>query len=213
MNRNLESKGKDYLRDEVLPILRSVKEAILQGDFKYRVVGDLETVKENETLIGKFDEQISSSTTIPPTTDGLDSLLESFKYNHASEKQLVNLPFQVGYSCLAKKGTSFSSKEGAALQILSQLYTFKNLHSKIREANGAYGGGLTYDGLGGTLDFYSYRDPNPIKSIRTFEESFAYGLDAQWTEKDLTEAKLRVFQSIDAPINIASQGATQFLKV
>ncbi|CCG25762.1 Cym1 protein [Candida orthopsilosis Co 90-125] len=212
MNRNLESKGKDYLRDEVLPILRSVKEAILQGDFKYRVVGDLETVKENETLIGKFDEQISSSTTIPPTTDGLDSLLESFKYNHASEKQLVNLPFQVGYSCLAKKGTSFSSKEGAALQILSQLYTFKNLHSKIREANGAYGGGLTYDGLGGTLDFYSYRDPNPIKSIRTFEESFAYGLDAQWTEKDLTEAKLRVFQSIDAPINIASQGATQFFE-
>lgn len=212
MNRNLESKGKDYLRDEVLPILRSVKEAILQGDFKYRVVGDLETVKENETLIGKFDEQISSSATTPPTTDGLDSLLESFKYNHTSEKQLVNLPFQVGYSCLAKKGTSFSSKEGAALQILSQLYTFKNLHSKIREANGAYGGGLTYDGLGGTLDFYSYRDPNPIKSIRTFEESFAYGLDAQWTEKDLTEAKLRVFQSIDAPINIASQGATQFFE-
>ncbi|KAI5949512.1 CYM1 [Candida theae] len=213
MNRELESKGKDYLRDEVLPVLRKMKESILQGDFKYRVVGDSETVKENEVLIGKFDEQMSSPTVKTPlATEGLDSLLESFKYNHTSEKQLVNLPFQVGYSCLAKKGTSFASKEGAALQILSQLYTFKNLHSKIREANGAYGGGLTYDGLGGTLDFYSYRDPNPIKSIQTFEESFTYGLDAQWTEKDLTEAKLRVFQSIDAPINIASQGATHFFE-
>ncbi|KAG5419369.1 CYM1 [Candida metapsilosis] len=210
MNRELESKGKDYLRNELLPVLRAMKKTILQGDFKYRIVGDLETVKENEALIGKFDEQMTSSAPAPLATDGLDSLLESFTYSHASEKQLVNLPFQVGYSCLAKKGTSFSSKEGAALQILSQLYTFKHLHSKIREANGAYGGGLTYDGLGGTLDFYSYRDPNPIKSIKTFEESFAYGLEAQWTEKDLTEAKLRVFQSIDAPINIASQGATQF---
>ena len=81
-----------------------------------------------------------------------------------------------------------------------------------REANGAYGGGLTYDGLGGTLDFYSYRDPNPVKSIQTFEESFPYGLDAKWSEKDLTEAKLRVFQSIDAPINVASQGATEFFE-
>lgn len=212
MNRNLESKGKEYLRDEILPVLRSIRDTILQGDFKYRVVGDLETVKENETFIAKFDEQISSSTAAPFATDGLDSLLESFKYNHASEKKLVNLPFQVGYSCLAKKGTSFSSKDGAALQILSQLYTFKNLHSKIREANGAYGGGLTYDGLGGTLDFYSYRDPNPVKSIQTFEESFPYGLDAKWSEKDLTEAKLRVFQSIDAPINVASQGATEFFE-
>ncbi|KAI5961099.1 CYM1 [Candida margitis] len=212
MNRNLENKGKDYLKNEILPILRTMKEAVLQGDFKYRVVGDLETVKENESLISKFDEQMASSGPTPATTDGLDSLLESFKYNHTSEKQLINLPFQVGYSCLAKKGASFSSKEGAALQILSQLYTFKNLHSKIREANGAYGGGLTYDGLGGTLDFYSYRDPNPVKSIQTFEESFAYGLNAQWSEKDLTEAKLRVFQSIDAPINVASQGSTQFFE-
>ena len=71
---------------------------------------------------------------------------------------------------------------------------------------------MTYDGLNGTLNFYSYRDPNPVKSIQTFRDSLLYGLDANWNDKDLQEAKLRVFQSVDAPINISSQGASAFFE-
>ena len=70
---------------------------------------------------------------------------------------------------------------------------------------------MTYDGLNGTLNFYSYRDPNPVKSIQTFRDSLLYGLDANWNDKDLQEAKLRVFQSVDAPI-ISSQGASAFFE-
>ncbi|KAI5952391.1 CYM1 [Candida jiufengensis] len=213
MNKKLDEQGKEYLSKEILPNLKKIQQFILgsESQFKYRIVGDKEIIKQNEPLINKFNQSIlkEESTSIN-TSKGLDTLLSTFDYNHPTEKTLVNLPFQVGYTCLAKKGTSFASKEGAHLQILSQLYTFKNLHSKIRESNGAYGGGLNYDGLGGTLNFYSYRDPNPIKSVQTFEQSFPYGLTADWTERDLTEAKLRIFQSIDAPINIANQGSTQF---
>ncbi|CAK9439294.1 uncharacterized protein LODBEIA_P34860 [Lodderomyces beijingensis] len=220
MNSKLEESGKEYLANELLPILREIRRYVLRGQFRYRIVGDESIVKENEPLIAKFDHGISlssSSTTTPPpkpeaAARGLAELLDNFNYNHRTEKQLINLPFQVGYSSLAKRGAAYSTKDGAALQILSQLYTFKTLHSKIREQNGAYGGGLNFDGLGGTLNFYSYRDPNAVKSIETFESTFAYGLDANWSDKDLTEAKLRVFQSVDAPINIASQGATSFFE-
>ncbi|RCK57674.1 Mitochondrial presequence protease [Candida viswanathii] len=211
LNANLEKGGKEFLSKEIIPVLQEIRKFILQGDFKYRLVGDRTTIDDNEKLLAKFDEKITSGPGAA-TTDGLSSLLDSFNYNHPSENILVNLPFQVGYSSLGKLGASFSSKEGAALQILSQLYTFKNLHSKIRESNGAYGGGLTYDGLGGTLNFYSYRDPNPIKSIQTFKDTFSYGLNANWNDKDLQEAKLRIFQSVDAPINVASQGATAFFE-
>ena len=222
MNKSLDAHGAEYLKNELLPILRKIQSFVLAGQFKYRIVGNKDIVTENESLITKFDERISTYDPISVATKGDGSVsgadigivnLMNHKfdsYNPNLEKVLVNLPFQVGYSSLAKTGAPYSSRDGAALQILSQLYTFKNLHSKIRESNGAYGGGLNYDGLGGILDFYSYRDPNPIKSIETFQSSFAYGLDANWDSKDLTEAKLRIFQSVDAPINVASQGATEF---
>ncbi|KAK6894446.1 Presequence protease, mitochondrial [Candida tropicalis] len=211
LNSKLESGGKDYLSKEIIPVLQEIRKFVLEGEFRYRLVGDRTIIDENEKLISKFDEKITHGD-VSTTTDSLSQLLQSFNNNHPSDNVLVNLPFQVGYSSLGKLGASYSSKEGAALQILSQLYTFKNLHSKIRESNGAYGGGLTYDGLGGTLNFYSYRDPNPIKSIQTFKDTFDYGLNANWNEKDLQEAKLRIFQSVDAPINIASQGATAFFE-
>ncbi|KAK6204679.1 peptidase M16C associated-domain-containing protein [Scheffersomyces amazonensis] len=151
-----------------------------------------------------------------PPMDNIDHIVNSFnkgKYGkNLTEKRLINLPFPVSHTSLSKLGAPYASKDGAVLQVLSQLYTFKHLHSVIREANGAYGGGLTYDGVGGLLNFYSYRDPDPFKSIDAFQNSFEYGLLSNWTEKDLQEAKLRIFQSIDAPSSIASQGSSEFFE-
>ena len=119
---------------------------------------------------------------------------------------------------MAKLGTSYVQKDGASLQVLSQLLTFKHLHSVIRESNGAYGGGLNYDGLGGTLNYYSYRDPNPLKSVESFQKTVQVALDqtsgsdASWNDNDLQEAKLAIFQSIDAPSHISQQGSAFFLK-
>ncbi|EGW31736.1 mitochondrial presequence protease [Spathaspora passalidarum NRRL Y-27907] len=211
LNSNLESRGEEFLTSELLPILQEIQQHILYGEpegFKYRLVGDAEIVKENELLLQDFDSKLAKNS-LPSTNEGLDSLLSSWKGLTASEKTLVNLPYQVGYSSLAKQGANYASKDGAALQVLSQLYTFKHLHSKIRESNGAYGGGLNYDGLSGILNYYSYRDPNPVKSIETFTESFDYGLKG-WTDADLQQAKLRIFQSVDAPINVSSQGSSVF---
>ncbi|CAI5758186.1 unnamed protein product [Candida verbasci] len=206
LNNKIDTEGKQFIKDELLPILREIRTLILSGNnFKYRLVGDSQSVKENKLFIEQFDTKIARGE-LPNSTDNLTS----FSFNAHQDREFINLPFQVGYSSLAKLGSSYSSKEGAHLQILSQLYTFKNLHSKIREANGAYGGGLNYDGLNGLLNFYSYRDPNPVKSISTFINELNYGVNANWTDKDLQEAKLRIFQSLDAPINISSQGSIEF---
>ncbi|ODV79292.1 uncharacterized protein CANTADRAFT_52318 [Suhomyces tanzawaensis NRRL Y-17324] len=216
MNANLEKNGKDYLVKEVLPVLQEIKQLILDGthqQFKYRLVGDKAIIEENEKLLQKFDESISKHKGAVIKGDGLDALVKKFNSNQLGinhDYTLINLPYQVGYASLAKLGSNYAHKDGASLQVLSQLMTFKHLHSVIRESNGAYGGGLLYDGLGGILNFYSYRDPNPVKSIESFKESFDYGKQAEWDADDLQQAKLRIFQSIDAPTNISSQGSTEF---
>lgn len=90
--------------------------------------------------------------------------------------------------------------------------TVKYLHPEIREKQGAYGGGLrlTDDGV---LAFYSYRDPEDLKTLDTFDNS-AKWLESELekiTEQEILEAKLGVFQGIDAPIPPSNKGLREFL--
>lgn len=213
LNSELESKGKAYLKETLLPTLSEIQSLLLKsGAFKYSLVGNSQALVANEKLLNEFAGKLSSTTS---KKNELQEFVDEYFQRLAElvyKNELIDLPTQVGYASLAKLGTSYDAKDGAALQVLSHLLTFKHLHSVIREANGAYGGGLNYDGLGGTLDFYSYRDPNPIKSVESFKNTLDICVDkiGEWDSSDLQEAKLSIFQSVDAPMNIASQGATNF---
>lgn len=230
MGRRLELEGKEFLASEVLPVFQELREKLLNcytegtdGGFEYSLVGDKGLVAMNEDLIGKFDSKISASVDKHGRENILLTFVEKFNQdkikNLESIKAFIDLPVQTSFSSLAKPGAAYDSDEGAALQILAQLATFKHLHSVIREANGAYGGGISYDGLGGILNFYSYRDPNPLASLKSFKDTYRVLMEkltgsesTRWTYKDLEEAKLAIFQSIDAPISISSQGSSTFLE-
>lgn len=125
---------------------------------------------------------------------------------------LINFPFQVHYASECLRGVSYTHNDGAPLQILSNLLTFKYLHREIREKGGAYGGGASYDALSGIFGYYSYRDPQPLRSLKTFKSSAEYVLNnAQWTKTELDDAKLTIFQQIDAPTSRKGEGVTEFL--
>lgn len=219
LNKKLDEGGKEYLKNELLPLLRQIHELLVfssteghpQG-FTYNIVCDKKNVAENENLIEDFDKQISKKSSAE--LNALDAAFADFKSQ--TSRNVLNFPFAVGYASLAKLGAPYASKHGAALQVLSQIMTFRHLHSEIRESNGAYGGGLNYDGLCGTLNFYSYRDPNALKSASAFLQSLEVALkhlqSGKWGSNILQEAKLAIFQSVDAPSHISSQGSSLFLE-
>lgn len=223
LNSKLESKGKEYLIEEILPVLREIQGLVTKGftndhkpGFEYNLIGDSNAITESEQQLQKFDDFICKA-----STELMANQLEEFKRkfesnnpNDQSTQTLINLPFQTGYSSLARSGAEYASQDGAVLQVLAQLLSFKHLHSVIREANGAYGGGMNFDGLGGTINFYSYRDPNPLKSVKSYRDSYQIALDkleSNWDEADLQEAKLSIFQSVDAPSHVALQGVAAFI--
>lgn len=223
LNQKLDSEGRDYLIKEILPKLQDLQSILVKGTcdesnpgFSYSLIGGRESILDNEKMIQKFDDSIIGlgknihQDQLSNYTRQFDGKTMDIKENH-----LINLPFQVGYSSLGKLGSAYTTKDGASLQVLSQLLSFKHLHSVIREANGAYGGGLSFDGLGGTLNFYSYRDPNPGASIESFRKSGLVAvekLSQSWDIKDLQEAKLAIFQSVDAPSPITYQGSSNFIE-
>lgn len=221
LNQKIDAEGKDYLVREILPVLQKIQKALLSNytegqipGFNYNIVSDKASIAENEKLIEQFDLKLTDSQ-LAAQNNALQGLITDFK-PALQQKTVLDLPFQVGYGSLANLGAAYTSKDGAALQALAQILTFKHLHSVIRESNGAYGGGLSYDGLGGTLNFYSYRDPNAVKSIESFTKAPGIAqknlVDGKWGDKDLQEAKLAIFQSVDAPSHISSEGSGFFLE-
>lgn len=150
---------------------------------------------------------------------GLPSKVRSFSANDTimaaptsrNTKSFFPLPYQVYYSGISLRTVPYASPQGAPLQVLAQLLTHKHLHHEIREKGGAYGGGAFAQGLGGVFGFYSYRDPNPLNTLNIINDAGVWARDRTWTDRDIEEAKLSVFQSMDAPESVSQEGMTQFL--
>nr|CAD7193919.1 unnamed protein product [Timema douglasi] len=98
----------------------------------------------------------------------------------------------------------------APLRILTRLLTSKYLHPLIREKGGAYGSGASLS-PSGVLNFFSYRDPNSTSTLDAFDEAHAWVSQNEFTDQDIEEAKLGIFQKIDAPIPPGSKGMNKFL--
>lgn len=131
-------------------------------------------------------------------------------YPHTG-KTFFSLPYQVSYSALALPTGPYTSSTTAPLAILAQLLTHKHLHHEIREKGGAYGGGAYSRGLGGVFGMYSYRDPNPANTLDIMMKAGRWAREREWTEREIEEAKLSVFQAVDAPQSVNQEGMVRFL--
>jgi Zn-dependent M16 (insulinase) family peptidase len=126
-------------------------------------------------------------------------------------KTFYPLPYQVYYGGLAVPTTSYTSADAAPLSLLAQLLTHKHLHNEVREKGGAYGGGAYSKALDGLFGFYSYRDPNPVNTLSIMRNAGQWAVEREWTDRDLDEAKISVFQKVDAPKSVNARGMDRFL--
>uniref|UniRef100_A0A8C0BZM3 Pitrilysin metalloproteinase 1 n=1 Tax=Buteo japonicus TaxID=224669 RepID=A0A8C0BZM3_9AVES len=120
------------------------------------------------------------------------------------------LPFPVNYIGECIRTVPYTAADYASLRILARLMTAKFLHREIREKGGAYGGGAKL-GHNGIFTFYSYRDPNSLATLKTFEKAIKWAKSGEFTQQDIDEAKLAVFAAVDAPIAPSDKGMDHFL--
>ena len=163
-----------------------------------------ESVSSNEVALQKFLSGLPRSTSIPEDEASVPG-------DTSKSMTFFPLPYQVYYSALAIPTVSYSHALGGPLQILSQLLTHKHLHHEIREKGGAYGGGAYSRDMSGLFGYYSYRDPNPQNTLTIMRDAGRWARDKEWTHQNLEEAKLSVFQDVDAPESVNQEGMTRFL--
>ncbi|KAM0252788.1 hypothetical protein ACHAQJ_007576 [Trichoderma viride] len=190
--------------DDVIGKLKKIQAfALTSGKMRTALTCGTENVQENlnslKSFTGGLSKEVSGATGKGPSALPRDS------------KSFFPLPYQVYYGGLSIATTSYTSPEGAPLQILAQMLTHKHLHHEIREKGGAYGGGAYSKALDGLFGFYSYRDPNPQNTLSIMRNAGRWAADKEWSDRDLEEAKISVFQGVDAPKSVNQEGMARFL--
>ncbi|EGU84977.1 hypothetical protein HZS61_011948 [Fusarium oxysporum f. sp. conglutinans] len=193
----------DKLEDVISKLKRIQSIALAGGNLRTAITCGPESVAENGASLQKFVGNLSR--------DPLDLKNPSPRQLPKDSKTFYPLPYQVYYGGLSVPTTSYTAAEGAPLQILSQLLTHKHLHHEIREKGGAYGGGAYSRPLDGLFGFYSYRDPNPQNTLSIMRGAGQWAVDKKWSDRDLEEAKISVFQGVDAPKSVNQEGMGRFL--
>lgn len=192
--------------DELIQKLRLIQSFAISKSHNTRVrmVCEPSSSAGNESALQKWLTGL-------PQTPSPTSTPEQSAIKLPSKKTFYDLPYKVSYSGQAMQTVPFVDPSSASLSVLSQLLTHKYLHPEIREKGGAYGAGASSGPIRGLFTFMSYRDPNPANSLKTYENSGIFARDRAWSPQELEEAKLGIFQSLDAPVSVDEEGTRYFM--
>lgn len=159
-----------------------------------------------------FTKQVSES---PPKPSQDRSYMEGKVWAslNAVNCQHHVLNVNVNYCSKAILAAPYNHRDYARLRVLAKLLSARYLHPELREKQGAYGGSakMTNDGV---FALYSYRDPRNLETLDVFDNSYKWlteNLD-KLTDQDLLEAKLGVFQAVDAPVPPSEKGGNEFTR-
>ncbi|KAL2165839.1 hypothetical protein VTG60DRAFT_3724 [Thermothelomyces hinnuleus] len=200
---NLASRPESDRLEDVIGKLKLIQQFAFAGSMRVAITCDAASVADNTAALSRFLDSLPSHVVNFPARQGGD-----FSRNI---KSFYPLPYQVYYGALALPTVSYTSPDNAPLQILSSLLTHKHLHHEIREKGGAYGGGAYSRAIDGIFGFYSYRDPNPVNTIKIMRNAGRWAVDKEWSDRDLEDAKISVFQGVDAPRAVNEEGMSNFV--
>jgi hypothetical protein len=173
------------------------------SNLRVRMVCEPESAARNESVLQRWMAGLPQVRS--PTGLAAASPFKSI------ERAFYDLPYKVYYSGQATQTVPFVDPSSAPLTVLSQLLTHNYLHPEIREKGGAYGAGASNGPLKGIFTFMSYRDPNPMNTLKVFQNSGVFARDRAWSEREIEEAKLGIFQGLDAPMSVDEEGSRYFL--
>ncbi|KAI6653586.1 Presequence protease, mitochondrial [Oopsacas minuta] len=160
----------------------------------------------------RVDDTIEALTaffsSIPGDRTKSDKEFETESFMTQKKRIYIKFPFQVHYNARAIPTVPYSNPDNPILVLLARLMTNKVLHPEIREKGGAYGGGATQ--TEGIFHFFSYRDPNFTETLKVYDRAIDWVIDGNFTDQDIAEAKLAIFQQIDAPISTGRKGLSFF---
>lgn len=138
-----------------------------------------------------------------PQLDALPSL-------SPSPKTFIGFPISVNFVVETMPSVSFTHQDHVPLSVLAQIMSSCFVHQQVREQGGAYGSGVSQGE--GTFTLSSHYDPNTFKTLEAYEKALQWATRGEFSERDLQEALLSIFSSIDSPKTPSMKGKMSFLR-
>lgn len=149
----------------------------------------------------------SSSSSIVTGDDIASELLTS---QPVSRKSYFAFPVSVNFVVQTLPSVSFAHEDHVPLTVLSQILSSCYVHQQVREQGGAYGAGVSQGE--GSLSLSSHYDPNTWRTLEAFAGARQFACDGAFSDRDVQEALLSIFASVDAPKTPAGKGKMAFLR-
>ncbi len=116
----------------------------------------------------------------------------------------------VAYLAAVYPTVPYDHPDAPALLALRRLLDAPYLAREIRERGGAYGGGCWANPETGRFGMYSFRDPDPVRSLEGFAGAAQFALEAEITADALQEAVIGAFNDLQPRHDVDSRAAHRF---
>ncbi|POM67555.1 Metalloprotease family M16C [Phytophthora palmivora] len=135
---------------------------------------------------------------------------EELKSPSVSPKNYFAFPVSVNFVVETQPSVSFTHEDHVPLTVLAQIMSSCYLHQQVREQGGAYGSGVSQNE--GSFSMSSHYDPNTFKTLDAYTGARRWAVSGEFSDRDVQEALLSVFASVDAPKTPSMKGRMSFLR-
>ncbi len=128
----------------------------------------------------------------------------------ADEK--ISVHGMVGFASLSFKASKYATREEVAEKVLAHLLSSGALWEKIRTVGGAYGAFAHSDPISERFTLSTYRDPNPIASLKAFDECLEAAAKSRFDDETVEKAVAGTYSGSVQPKTPKGRGSAAFLR-
>jgi len=121
------------------------------------------------------------------------------------KKEAILIPSGISYAVSGMNINDIGFRYDGILTVTSMLLTFGYLWNEIRVHGGAYGCGFR-SAVSGNTTFHSYRDPNPLNSLRVYSETSSFIKDFVSSDEGIERYIISSIAATEALMSTAKQG-------
>ncbi|MDR0403660.1 MAG: insulinase family protein [Treponema sp.] len=119
---------------------------------------------------------------------------------------------QIGFAAMSLPAALYGSREQAAEMVFAHELSTGALWESIRMKGGAYGAFARSDSLEGVFSLATYRDPDPLRSLKTFPEILLKRSRSDGGEDNLEKSIIGTFARETVPHTPSDNGFVDFLR-